>query len=70
MTGEERCRGDWVTAGRLDHRLGLMGGQKSLFICHGINKGNVHYFFENRSIVLQRAVLPIIEESKHGIAGS
>ena len=56
MTGEERCCGDWVTVGRLNYRLGLMGGQKSLFICYGINKRNVHYFFENRSIVLQHAV--------------
>ena len=40
----------------LDHKLHLILGQKSLFTCHGINKEKRFYFFQNRSIVLQRAV--------------
>ena len=33
----------------------LHRAKKSLFTCHGINEQNQFYFFENRSIVLQRA---------------
>ena len=39
-----------------DRKLHLILGQKPLFTCHGINKEKRFYFFQNRSIVLQRAV--------------
>ena len=68
--GRKRMRrdeGGWVDRGlpgatrapawETDRKLRLILGQKPLFACHGINKEKRFYFFQNRSIVLQRAVM-------------
>ena len=61
-TGEGQCRREttsWLPAFQVPIRqFGSPCGlwpQKSLFICHSINKDFLLYFVENRSRVLQRA---------------
>ena len=70
--GHKRMRrdeGGWVDRGlpgatrapawETDRKLRLILGQISLFTCHGINKEKRFYFFQNRSIVLQRAAIAV-----------